>query len=187
MFLILWSTTILGRFPETALSNRREYRNHRIYCTTTKDFETFTPTRLYYDGGFNVIDAAMIKADNDEWLMFVKHEAFSPITQKNIRMIRADTWRGPFSAPSAPVSGDYWAEGPSPIYIDGVLHVYFDKHDIGQYGMVRKRPDGSWEDLSGKTSFPIDLRHGTFLAVDRDVLENLMWSSPGSSKNQKDK
>ncbi|HEY0945761.1 MAG TPA: hypothetical protein VGD81_10855, partial [Opitutaceae bacterium] len=50
-FLIHWSTTILDRFPETAMSNRRPERNHRIYSTTTKDFVTFAPTKLHYDGG----------------------------------------------------------------------------------------------------------------------------------------
>jgi hypothetical protein len=74
--LIFWST-ILGRFLETELSNARLdsnltwKRNQRIYSTTTRDWSTFTPTRLHHDGGFNVIDATLAQ-DNDGWLMFVK-------------------------------------------------------------------------------------------------------------------
>ena len=95
-YLIIWSSTVEGRFPETALTNRRPSRNHRIYRTTTKDFKTFTPTELHYDGGFNVIDAVLTPF-GDEWLMFVKHEEVSPHTQKNIRSIRCPTPYGPFS------------------------------------------------------------------------------------------
>ena len=43
-WVIHWSSTILGQFPETEMSNRRRERNHRIYATTTKDFAEFTPS-----------------------------------------------------------------------------------------------------------------------------------------------
>ncbi len=71
-YVIFWSTTILGKFRETENTNRRPERNHRIYSVTTKDFETFTPAKLHYDGGFNVIDATLAPTGN-EWLMFVKN------------------------------------------------------------------------------------------------------------------
>lgn len=178
LFLILWSTTILGEFAETALSNRRHTRNHRIYYTTTRDFVEFSPTRLYYDGGFNVIDAALSRDGEGGWLLFVKNESYSPRVEKNIRMIRARTWRGPFSAPSAPISGGEWAEGPSPLFIDGRLHVYFDKHDIGHYGVVRSRDLVEWEDLSDQTRFPEHARHGTFLSIPRPLMETLLRTIP---------
>ena len=58
-FVIFWASTIPGRFPQTAGSSEEKY-NHRIYCTTTKDFVTFTPTALFYDPGFSVIDATFL-------------------------------------------------------------------------------------------------------------------------------
>lgn len=57
---VLWSSTIPGRFVETEGMGDERY-NHRIYATTTRDFQTFSPTRLFYDGGFNVIDATLIE------------------------------------------------------------------------------------------------------------------------------
>ncbi|MDQ8197706.1 glycoside hydrolase family 43 protein [Pelagicoccus enzymogenes] len=172
-FIILWSTTLKGEFPETALSNRRPTRNHRIYCTTTEDFEHFAPTRLYYDGGFNVIDAVLAK-DGADWLMFVKHEQLSPTTQKNIRLVRGKTSHGPFSAPSDPISGDYWAEGPSPFKLGDYWYVYFDKHMFNAYGAVRSGDLENWEDVSETLSFPKDVRHGCFIEVDRSILEPLL-------------
>src|SRR6185295_6523286 len=61
-YLLFWSTTIPGRFPATDRSGDNG-RNHRIYVTTTRDFRRFTPTHLFYDQGFSVIDATMVKDD----------------------------------------------------------------------------------------------------------------------------
>ena len=43
--------------------------SHRMYCTTTKDFVTFTPTRLFYDPGFSVIDATILPVDGRYYLI----------------------------------------------------------------------------------------------------------------------
>src|SRR5690606_15280341 len=59
-YLIYWASTVEGRFLETKSEEEKGY-NHRMYYTTTQDFETFTPTKLLYDPGFNVIDATILK------------------------------------------------------------------------------------------------------------------------------
>ena len=175
-YLIFWSTTILGRFPETAMSNRKPERNHRIYATTTRDFATFTPTRLLYDGGFNVIDANMIPAGDatQGWLMFVKDETFAPVTQKNIRMLRAPSPEGPWGPASPKLTGNYWAEGPTAIKVGAEYRVYFDKHMLNAIGMVRSRDLKNWEDVSDRVSLPKDARHGCILAVPREIVERLL-------------
>lgn len=173
-FLIFWSSTVLGRFPDTAFSNNSPERNHRIYATSTRDFHTFTPTRLHYDGGFNVIDATLAR-DTDGWLMFVKNETVQPQTEKNIRMIRAQTPHGPFSDCSPPLTGDYWAEGPSALRVGDEWRVYFDKHQDNRYGLVRSRDLRHWEDVSDRVCFPNDARHGSFLTVPSPVIERL-WA-----------
>ena len=173
-YLIFWSTTILGRFPETAMSNKRPERNHRIYATTTTDFEHYTPTKLFYDGGFNVIDADLLHDSDGSWLLFVKNETLQPKTQKNIRMIRGVTADGPWSQASPPLTGDYWAEGPTAIKVGGEYRVYFDKHMLNAIGMVRSRDLVTWEDMSAKVSFPKNARHGCIVAVPRSVVERLL-------------
>lgn len=170
-YLIFWSTTILGRFPETAMTNKRPERNHRIYATTTKDFATFTPTRLFYDGGFNVIDANLLH-DGSRWLMFVKNEQLTPKTEKNIRMITGASAEGPWGEASPPLTGNYWAEGPTSIKVGDEYRVYFDKHMLDAIGLVH------WEDVSDKVSFPAHARHGCIVGVPRAVMEQLLaaWS-----------
>lgn len=60
-WLVFWSSTIPGRFPDTDQTGDDGY-NHRLYCATTTDFQNFTGSRLLYDPGFNVIDATLLRA-----------------------------------------------------------------------------------------------------------------------------
>src|SRR5205085_9050531 len=59
-FLVFWSSTVPGRFVATDSAGDGKY-NHRVYATTTRDFASFTPTRLFYDPGFSVIDATFVR------------------------------------------------------------------------------------------------------------------------------
>lgn len=175
-YLIFWSTTILGKFPETEMSNRRPERNHRIYATATKDFETFEPTWLLYDGGYNVIDANIIPAEDgtSDWLMFVKDETFAPVTQKNIRLVRGRSPEGPWDVQSPPLTGHYWAEGPAAIKVGDEYRVYFDKHMLDAIGMVRSRDLVTWEDVSERIRMPAHARHGCIVPVSRATMEELL-------------
>ena len=171
-FLLFWSTTIPGRFPETDNSGGNKL-NHRIYLTTTKDFRTFTPTRLFYNPGFNVIDATIVK-DGNRYVMFLKDETRVPVAQKNIRYALSQRAEGPFGPASAPITGDYWAEGPSAIRIGTRLVVYFDKYTERRYGAVASTDLKQWEDISPKIQFPEGARHGTALSVPPAVLTRLI-------------
>ena len=170
-WLIFWATTIPGRFPETSGSSESDY-NHRIYETSTADFTTFTPTRVFYDHGFNVIDATIVR-DGNRYVMFLKDETLDP-PQKNIRMVTSENADGPYSAASEPITGDYWAEGPTAIKIGDWWIVYFDKYRKGAYGAVRSRDLENWEDISDKVTFPEGIRHGTVFTVEREIFQRLV-------------
>ena len=175
-YVIFWATSIPGRFAATDatghLGSDHQQLNHRIYQTTTRDFVTFTPTRLLYDGGFDVIDATMAP-NGSEWLLFVKNESEHPKPAKHLLLIRAQTPLGPYSAPSAPITGDYWAEGPTSIQIDGSWYVYFDRYMQHRFGAVRSRDLVHWEDVSDQLHMPTGIRHGTVIRVPRALADNL--------------
>jgi len=175
-YLIHWSTTILGRFPQTALSNRRPERNHRIYATTTKDFNVFTPTYLFYEAGYNVIDSNLIPANDGspDWLLFVKDETFSPVTQKNIRMIRGRSPEGPWDLVTPALTGDYWAEGPTAIKVGAEYRVYFDKHMLNSIGLVTSTDLHNWTDQSDQIQMPENARHGCILSIEQALMEKLL-------------
>lgn len=169
-YMIYWASTIPGKFPETQSAEDSGY-NHRIYYTITKDFKTYSSTKLLYEPGFNVIDSSILK-DGKGYIMFLKDETKVPV-QKNLKVAYSDKLTGPYSRASTPITGNYWAEGPTAIKIDGKWLVYFDKYRDHKYGAL-KQTDKAWEDVSDKVSFPSGTRHGTVLEVPKSILLQLM-------------
>jgi hypothetical protein len=170
-FLIYWSSTVEGRFSETAGTSEDKY-NHRIYCTTTINFKTFAPARLLYDPGFSVIDATLIKFDN-RWRLIVKDETVKP-PKKHLRIATGEHATGPFTVPPAPPFTRDWIEGPTAfIGRDGEVLVYFDVYRDKHYGAMRSRDMQTWEDVTGSISLPAGMRHGTIIEVPKTIIDKL--------------
>jgi hypothetical protein len=176
IFMIYWATTIPGRFKEGEGTRENSY-NHRLYYVTTSDFKSFSKTALLYDQGFNIIDATIVK-EGKRFMMFLKDETPDP-PQKNIRVAYSDRLTGSYSKPSQPVTGNYWAEGPTTMKIDGYQYVFFDKYRERKYGAVRSKDLQNWEDVSAMVSFPEGVRHGTILKVPEKMIQNLNNENTG--------
>lgn len=176
-YLIFWSSTVPGRFPVPDETERKDQakppRNHRLYATTTQDFVTFTPTRVHYEPGLNVIDETMVRdAARGEWVMVVKNETEIPAAAKNLYLVRAKSPDGPWTAPSVPFSPPgMWVEGPTVIQRDGWWWVYFDKYRDKKYGVMRTQDWQTWEDRSAELVMPKGIRHGTVVSVPRTLVE----------------
>ena len=169
-FLVFWSSTVPGKFPDTDRSGDGGY-NHRVYGVTTRDFQTFTKSRLFYDGGFNVIDATMIRA-GAKVVLIVKDETKTPV-KKNLRIASGDSPEGPFGPAGEPFTIG-WVEGPSALRIGDETFVYFDHYASPQYyGAVKSKDLRTWTDVSKEMSFPKGCRHGTAIRVSKDVVERL--------------
>ena len=168
-YMIYWASTIDGKFLETKSEEEKGY-NHRIYYTTTKDFKKFSKTKLLYEPGFNVIDATIVKTDNG-FTMYLKDETKVPV-QKNLKIATSKKLEGPYTKASEPITGNYWAEGPTAIEINKEWIVYFDKYTQKKYGAVKQTSKG-WEDISDQVSFPEGTRHGTVIKVSSEVINQL--------------
>lgn len=176
-YLIYWSSTVPGKFPVADETERKDRdkppRNHRLYSTVTEDFSTFTPTRVDYEPGINVIDETMVQ-DGNSWVMFVKNETEIPAPAKNIFIVRAPTADGPWSSPSRPLPPfGVWVEGPAVIKIGDWWHMYFDKYRDKKYGVIRSKDLMQWEDVSDQLVLPKGIRHGTVLRIPRRLLSAL--------------
>jgi len=162
-YMIYWATTIPGLYPATDSTADRGW-NHRMYYTLTKDFETFTDTKQLYNQGFNVIDATIIKPE-DEYIMFLKDETRYP-PEKNIRMARSSSLTEGYTPASEPITPDsVWVEGPTVAQIEDKWVVYFDKYVDHAMGAVQSTDLENWTDISDTLSFPEGLRHGTVFKV----------------------
>jgi len=168
-WLIFWATTIPGKFPETDNTGNNAL-NHRIYYVTTKDFKTFSAAKLFFDPGFNVIDATLIKAGQKHYLIF-KDERQNPV-KKNLRLAVAESAEGPYQQVSEAFTKD-WVEGPTAIKIGDEWLVYFDEYRDHHYGAVKSKDLKQWQDISGEMIFPKDHRHGSVLKITKALAEGL--------------
>lgn len=175
-FVIFWASTIPGRFPATDGSSEDKY-NHRMYATTTRDFNTYTPTRLFYDPGFSVIDATFVKFKGVNHLL-VKDETRNP-PKKHLQVADAPDLQGPFGKLGAPITPPkLWVEGPTALQIGDDVVLYYDAYITKHYGAMRSRDLMHWEDVSDKMHFPDEgtkqrMRHGTVIAVPEEILAGL--------------
>jgi len=176
-YIIFWSTTIPGRFPLTEGTGDAN-NNHRIYSTTTKDFESFTPTKLFFDPGYEVIDATTIPI-GDRFCMIYKDETLKPQIKKNLHLAWSNDINGPWT-PEADSFTRQWVEGPTAIQIGSDTIVYFDcYHDKPQhFGAMRTRDFKTWEDITSQMTFPTGLRHGTVIAVPGEIFAALQTATP---------
>ena len=172
LFMIFWSTTIPGRFPDTDRTGDEKY-NHRMYYVTSKDMQKFSETKLLYDQGFNVIDGSLLKY-GDRYYMFLKDETRKPVAQKNIRISTSTSLTGPYSKPTEPIFDKFWAEGPTAIRIGERWVVFFDMYRKNKMGAVESSDLVRWKDISPNVDFPLETRHGTVIRVHTKVLENLL-------------
>lgn len=151
---------------------------HSLYYVLTSDFVSYSaPQLLYAQSGRDFIDGT-IRAHGNEYLMILKDEAGG---QKNLRALLSphlfgpDAWTG---SPSAALTGNYAAEGPSFLERDGELFVYFDKYGEGAYGALQATSSAqltqpaSWHDISASVFFP-GVRHGTPIEVPWEVFEQV--------------
>jgi len=170
-YMIYWSTTIPGRFPQADTSAEGKKYNHRFYYQITKDFKTFSETKVLYDPGFNCIDATIVR-DGKRFIMFFKNETKLPV-EKNLRIAYADKLTGPYSKASAPITGNYWAEGPTTLKNDNQWIVYFDKYTQRKYGAITSTDLKNWTEVSDQLVLPKGIRHGSVFKITREELAAL--------------
>lgn len=160
-WLILWASSIPGRFPGQHPAVNK--LNHRIYSTTTRDFKTFTPGKLFFDPGYSVIDATVFRAFGQFYLLF-KDEREIPL-KKQIRVARSVSIEGPWKD----ISGAFTetsSSGPAAIHVDGHYLVYYDHYAKPQhYSAAISRDLKHWRDAGPQLAFPDGLRHGSFLPI----------------------
>lgn len=187
-YLIFWASTIPGKFPETEGHGetfdhpavKGVKAAHRMYVTTTKDFQTYSPTKLFYDDGYNCIDAFIVYDSNGgRYVLILKDEEKLPVAKKNLRLAFSQTPLGPWSKSSQPISPN-WVEGQSVLKIGDEWLLYFDAYTRGQYEGMKTRDFQTWTSISDDLIMPAGMRHGTPFPVSDAILSGLLKA--GSSE-----
>ncbi|MCJ2182918.1 glycoside hydrolase family 43 protein [Novosphingobium sp. 1949] len=168
--VLFWSSTVEGRFAETAGTSENGY-NHRLWYTTTSDFEDFAVPQVLYDPGFSVIDGTFARAPGGGLWLVVKDETVTP-PRKWLRAASAGGPLGPFAPLGAPFSPG-WVEGPMTVRLGDALVCYFDVYRDGRWGAAITRDMVRWEDVSARLDLPQGARHGSLVRVGRALVERI--------------
>ena len=165
-FIICWASTIPGRFPDHLEPHDN---NQRMYYTTTQDFQTFAPTKLFFDPGFSVIDAVIVQ-DGDRYVLVLK-ENTRP--SRRLRVAFGDGPLGPWRDISEPFTENF-TEGPTVLKVGGDWIIYYDAYRAGIYGAAKTRDFKQFVDITSEVSFPKGHKHGTALRATRQEVERLL-------------
>ena len=166
-FIIIWASCIPNRY---AKGIEDENNNHRLYYTTTKDFISFTDTKLYLDPGFSVIDATLIKRKKQDYVLVLKDNTRP---ERNIRVAFSTSPLGPFANISKPFTPQF-TEGPTTLKLNQNWLIYYDAYQEKRYSAVKTNDFVSFEKIDRQISLPEGHKHGTIFTADKKIVKKLI-------------
>ena len=169
-FIIIWASTIPFRFPRGA---EDEDNNHRMYYTTTKDFISFTETKLFLDPGFSVIDAVIVQRAKNDYVLVLKDNTRP---NRNIKVAFAADPLGPYSPASVPFTPPF-SEGPAVAKLKDDYLIYFDLYREKIYGAVRTKDFKNFTDITKEVQVPSGHKHGTIFPATKKTIRELKKSA----------
>ncbi len=166
-YIIIWASTIPFKFPKGI---EDEKNNHRMYYMTTKDFVTFSETKLYYDPGFSVIDCVIVKKAPEDYVLVLKDN-----TRPN-RYLQAAFGKsplGPFTNITKPFSG-LLTEGPTVEKIGDNYLIYYDFYGEKRYAAAKTSDFKTFTDVSNQISLPEGHKHGTIFTAKESTVKKII-------------
>ena len=165
-FIIIWASTIPFRFSK---GQEDENNNHRMYYTTTKDFKSFTDSKLFLDPGFSVIDCEIVKRGTNDYVLVLKDNT-RPF--RNIKVAFAQHPLGPYSPASEPFTPNF-TEGPTVAKVGKDYLIYYDQYRDKIFGAKKTRDFKTFTDITNEVSLPQGHKHGTIFMVSKKELDRL--------------
>ena len=158
-YLLFWASTVTNKF-----GGATQATNHRIYCTSTRDFQTFTETRLLFNPGFSVLDATMLAESNRFYLVFKDD------TVNRLRVAVASQPEGPFGPPGGVIESDS-AQGPTLFRLGDQIVTLYQIPSENRCGAVRSVNWERWEDITAGMILPRGCGQGVVLELPGDRLK----------------
>jgi len=166
-FIIIWASTIPGRFPRGI---EEDSNNHRMYVTTTEDFQTFSPTRLFLDPGFSVIDAVIVKRKSHDYVLVLKDNTRP---ERNLKVAFGRHPLGPWENISQPFS-DNFTEGPTGLKVKDDWLIFYDSYRKGIYEVVATKDFKTFTNITQQVTIPEGHKHGTIFTGNKKLLQSLL-------------
>jgi hypothetical protein len=140
-----------------------------MYATTTRDFKEFTPTKLFCDPGFSIIDAVIVKRAAKDYVLVLKDNTRP---NRNLKVAFADSPMGPFKNVSEPYT-DVLTEGPTVIRLKDRWLIYYDAYRNKTYGAVSTNDFIHFTDYTKYISVPGGHKHGTIVPVTKSDVKKV--------------
>ncbi|QNK58325.1 LamG-like jellyroll fold domain-containing protein [Paenibacillus sp. PAMC21692] len=164
-----------------ASSTGKDLSNSKHYAARTRDWMTFSPAELFFDPGFQTIDAS-IAEHGGRFYMAVKDEShvYEPARFPHAPMnflAAADRLEGPYEPVPGFRTPDY-TEAPEFLWIEreGKWLLLYDYWAYGKFGMMESTDMIRWsEELEeSKTRIPYRARHATVFPISEGELRLLL-------------
>jgi len=169
-YIVIWASTIPFRFEKGI---EEEKNNHRMYYVTTKDFKTFSETKLFLDPGFSVIDCVIVKRAKNDYILILKDNT-RPM--RNLKVAFGKSPLGPYENISEPFTG-FLSEGPTVLQQDGKWIIYYDNYGEKNYKAAMTTDFKNFKDISTEIKLPVGHKHGTITTISKKVLKGLLEKS----------
>jgi sucrose-6-phosphate hydrolase SacC (GH32 family) len=170
-YRIIWSSTV-GQGP----------RDHRIWSVKTRDFESFSEASLFFDPGYNVIDASVTDL-GDHYFMLYKDERGNNekgTLYKAIRscLVAKEDSDTPSVTNISELLTPELTEGPTMYALEeegrkGWI-ILADGFQEQYYSAYRSFDLKKWEDVSKSIQLPPGARHGAVLKLNAERLPSLL-------------
>ncbi len=170
LFYVVWASTVPFKFSK---GQEDEYNNHRLYYVTTPDFKTFSSTKLFFDPGYSVIDAIIVKRNKKDYVMVFKDNTRP---NRNLKVAFAQSPTGPWKNISSPFTESF-IEGPTAIKKGNEFLIYYDVYRKFMFGASATSDFKSFKDQTDFVKVPRGHKHGTIFQVPPVVLDNLLKQS----------
>jgi len=168
-FMVIWASTVPYKFDKGI---EDEHNNHRLYYVRTRDFETFSKAKLFYDPGYSSIDATIVKRGPGDFINIFKDNTRP---NRNLKVAFGNSPHGPWSKPSEAFT-DSFTEGPTVLKNDDYYYIYYDSYRQMIYGAARTRDFITFTDVSNIVSVPQKHKHGTIFKASEKILHQLIQS-----------
>ncbi|WP_321436358.1 glycoside hydrolase family 43 protein [uncultured Bacteroides sp.] len=165
--VVVWASCVPHRF-EKGIED--ENNNHRLYYITTKDFKTISETKLFYDPGFSVIDATIVKRGKEDYVLVMKDNTRA---MRNLKVAFAKSPTGPYTSASVPFSESF-VEGPTVAKVDKDYYIYFDVYERKIFGAMKTRDFIHFQDKTDELKMPKGHKHGTIVKVPYSDVKSLL-------------
>lgn len=155
-YIVFWSSTV---------GNCEGY-DHRIWCSHTKDFISFSKAEIFFDPDFSCIDATVFPYNGGYAMIFKdeRGENKEDSIGKNLYLAFSEKAQGPFGGIKGPFSPRL-VEGPCAVCKNGVYHIFFESFTKGRYNCFTTRDFAELEDISQSVKFPENCKHFSIIEV----------------------